>query len=56
MTQDQKDFVDALRTVSNELADYVEARIVSGATFDEMQSHLRNAVKVVDGWRIGRGV
>jgi hypothetical protein len=56
MTQDQKDFIQALRTVSNEIADWAEQRIADGATFDEMQSQLRNAVKLVDGWRIGRGV
>jgi hypothetical protein len=56
MTQDQKDFIQALRTVSNDVADWAEERIFNGDTFDEMQTKLRNAVKLVDGWRIGRGV
>lgn len=56
MTQDQKDFIQALRSVSNEIADWAEKRIAEGATFDEMQTQLRSSVKLVDGWRIGRGV
>lgn len=56
MTQDQKDFIQALRTISDDIADWAEERIFNGDTFDEMQAKLRNAVNLVDGWRIGRGV
>jgi len=56
MTQDQTDFIDALRSISKELADYIRQQMAAGATFDSVQAQLRNAVRLVDSWRIGRGV
>lgn len=56
MTQDQVDFIKALRTVSDEIADWAVEQIANGHSFDEMQAQLRRSVEVVDGWRIGRGI
>ena len=56
MTQDQKDFIGAIRTVSDSLAEYIEQRLEEGATFDEVQTQLRRVVALAGRWRIGRGV
>jgi hypothetical protein len=56
MTTNQKDLIDALKTVSPELATYAFEQFVHGATFDEVLAELNRAIDVVDGWRIGRGV
>ena len=56
MTQNQIDFIAAIRTVSADLADYVEDQIASGVSFDGVHSQIRRAMHVVDGRRIGRGV
>lgn len=56
LDQNQKDLVTALRHISSELAAYVEGRFDAGESFDKVQSDLRQAVKTVDGYRIGRNV
>ena len=56
MTRDQKDLVEAIATVSRQIADYVALRFEAGATMDDVQAQFRRAADTVDGWRIGRGV
>lgn len=56
LNSDQIDFINAIRTVSNELADHIANELENGKSFDQVQSNLRKAVNVVTGWRIGRGV
>jgi hypothetical protein len=51
MTQDQIDFIEALRTVSSQIADYVQTQIENGTSLDHVQAQLRNVMAAVDGLR-----
>lgn len=56
MDQDRKDFIEAIKAVSPELAAHFTTQMERGSSFDQVHAELKAAVNLVSGWRIGRGV